>query len=145
MSVSRAIAFSLIASVATITGTTAFAQDATISMEVTSAGFIIGASGGNGVLSFKGKNYPISVKGLQAGFTLGISKADMKGNVYNLKNLSDIEGTYSGGGAGAAIIGGESAVSLENSKGVKLELSGKQKGLEASISGGGVKIALEGS
>ncbi len=143
MSTFRALVLSSFAALATIAVNPAHAQDATISMNVTSVGFVLGASGGNGVLSYEEKNYPISVGGLSVGFTVGISNAQLSGTVYNLKNLSDIEGTYGGVGAGLAVVGGGSAATLENNKGVKLELSGKEVGLVASIAAGGVTINLK--
>jgi hypothetical protein len=43
------------------------AQDSgTIRMEILSRGFIIGTSGGSGVLTYKGKSYQLGIGGLSA-------------------------------------------------------------------------------
>ena len=50
------------------------AQAATgsIYMRIESAGFIIGASGGRGTLTFRGQSYPLSIGGVSAGLTVGV-------------------------------------------------------------------------
>ena len=92
-----------------------------VRFRVASAGFIIGGGGGTGALNFKGKSYPLRVGGLSDG-TVGVSSADLVGTASGLRSPQDIVGTYSGAGAGVAVAGGGSAVTLQNSKGVVLRL-----------------------
>lgn len=126
--------------------TTAFAgqkADATIEINLVKAGLIVGGSGGSGTLTYKGKDYPISIGGVSLGATIGISKAELVGNVYNLNKVEDIEGTYTAGQASAALAGGEKHAIMDNSKGVKIDVKGKQIGAELALDLNGMKISLK--
>src|SRR5271169_1034750 len=90
-----------------------------IYMRIDSAGFIIGASGGHGTLTFRGQTYPLSIGGVSAGLTIGVSVTELVGVAYQLYNASDIEGPYSQSGAGVAVAGGAGVARLSNSRGVK--------------------------
>ena len=118
------------------------AQDARLTMSVGKVGFIVGAAGGNGTLTFRGKNYRVSVRGLSVGLTIGVAAADLVGNVYNLDRVSDIEGIYSAVSGSLAAGGGAGSMVLRNSKGVEVRLRGKQAGIEASIATNGLRIRL---
>jgi lipid-binding SYLF domain-containing protein len=67
-------------------------QLASIRFKVFKAGLIFGVGGGEGVLTFKGKKYPINVSGVSLGLSIGISKADMVGEVLNLKESQRYSG-----------------------------------------------------
>jgi len=131
------------------TGTLLFANLAsaapsgTIAFTLYKAGFIVGGSGGSGTLKFKGKQYPVSIGGVSLGATIGASKAELIGEVYNLKSPSDIEGTYTAGQASVAIAGGAKVAELKNSKGVVLKVRGKQIGLELALDLSGMEISLK--
>ena len=114
-----------------------------INLELTKGGFVIGASGGSGTLTCEGESYPLKVGGLSAGLIIGMSKVSLVGEVRNLNEISDIQGTYSGVGASMAIGGGADNVVAANSKGVQLIMRGTQVGLEASLDLGGLSISLE--
>ena len=130
-------------------GTLLFASQAsaapsgTIEFTLYKAGFIVGGSGGNGTLKFKGKEYPVSIGGVSLGATIGASKAELIGEVYNLKNPSDIEGTYSAVQAGVAVAGGAKVFDLKNSKGVELKVKGKQIGLEVALDLNGMEVSFK--
>jgi hypothetical protein len=119
------------------------APSGTIQFTLYKAGFIVGGSGGNGTLKFKGKQYPVSIGGVSLGATIGASKADLTGEVYNLKNPSDIEGTYTAGQASVAVVGGGKVAELKNSKGVVLKVSGGQVGLEFALDLSGMEVSLK--
>ena len=121
----------------------AAAQSGTIQITLYKAGFIVGGSGGNGTLKFKGKQYPVNIGGVSLGATIGASKAELIGEVYNLKHPNDIEGTYAAGQAGVAVVGGEKVAELKNSKGVVLKVKGKQVGLELALDLSGMEISLK--
>jgi lipid-binding SYLF domain-containing protein len=125
--------------------TTAGAQEADASIEFSlfKAGFIVGGSGGSGTLNYKGKDYPISIGGVSLGATIGVSKADLAGEVFNLEKVEDIEGTYSGAKAGVALAGGQQVAELKNSKGVVLKVQGKQIGLEVALDLNGMKLSFK--
>lgn len=113
-----------------------------IAFRITRAGLIVGVGGGSGTLSFNGRNYPISIGGISLGATIGIASADFVGRVRHLRRASDIAGTYSAIGAGLAAAGGGSVARLRNSRGVELEVSGKQVGFMASVDLSGLRIRL---
>lgn len=123
--------------------TAAQAPSGQVEFKVFKVGFIVGAGGGSGTLIYKGKRYPLSVGGVSLGATIGISSADLVGEVYNLNNPADIEGTYTAASAGVAIAGGGMSASLKNSRGVELRVRGKQIGLEFSIDLSGLNIKLK--
>jgi len=119
------------------------APDGTIDLTLYKAGFIVGGSGGNGTLKFKGKQYPVNIGGVSLGATIGASKAELIGEVYNLKKASDIEGSYAAGQAGVAIVGGDKVAELKNSNGVVLKVKGKQVGLELALDLSGMNVSLK--
>jgi len=118
-------------------------QPATIEFEIYKAGFVVGVSGGRGTLHFEGKAYPLSIGGVSVGATAGISKAELIGEVHNLQKLRDIEGTYSAVQAGLTLGGGEKITRLENARKVRLDVRGKQIGIELSLDLNGMQIKLD--
>lgn len=117
--------------------------DAKIEISQWKVGFIVGVGGGSGTLTYKGKTYPLKIEGLRVGATVGVATADVVGDVYNLKDAKDIEGTYSAAQAAIAVGGGVKAWTLENQNKVKLTLKGKQTGIELALDIGGMKIKLK--
>ena len=117
---------------------------ATVEFDVTSVKLIAGASWGSGTLHYQGKEYPLNVKALSAG---GVGYREIKGsgNVYDLKNLEDFPGVYSGGTAGAtAGTKGMGAITLENMQRVVLQLTvTDSQGLQVSLGLGGVEVAFD--
>jgi len=114
-----------------------------INLVITKGGFVIGASSGNGTLTCDGQRYPLSVGGLRVGLTIGLSKVNLVGEVRNLREISDIAGTYSGVGASAALGGGANNVVASNANGVQLVMRGRQVGIDASLDLGGMTIRLK--
>jgi lipid-binding SYLF domain-containing protein len=121
---------------------TAEAATGSVAIRILSAGFIFGASGGSGVLSFEGRQYPLRIGGISAGATIGASGADLVGTAYHLHSPADIEGIYSAIGAGLAIAGGRTAARLSNARGVVLRLRGRQVGFMFSLDLSGMSISL---
>jgi hypothetical protein len=111
-------------------------------VEVTKAGLVFGVGGGKGVLTYEGKRYPLSIGGLSFGATIGVSKTQMIGRVSNLRQPSDIAGTYIAAGGGVAVAGGVASIKLQNAKGVVLDLRGRKAGFEFSANLSGVEVAL---
>ncbi len=120
----------------------AWAETGTVNIEILKAGFIVGVGGGRGTLIFHGRHYPLRIGGLSFGATIGASKAELVGRASNLRRASDIAGTYTAIGAGAAVGGGVSAIRLQNGKGVVLDLKGRNIGLELNTSVSGVEVSL---
>jgi hypothetical protein len=127
---------------ATVIPSPAEAAAPRIEFRVVRAGFIVGASSGSGSLLFQGKRYRLRVGGVSLGATFGAASAEFVGRVRNLRKASDIQGNYSAVGAGIAAAGGGSVARLRNSRGVELEVSGKQVGLMASVDLSGLRIRL---
>jgi hypothetical protein len=135
----RAALFALIAFAGL---TSARADEGTVSLVIYKGGWIIGGSGGNGVLYFRGRKYGLATGGIDYGLVFGGSKTVLRGRVSNINSASDIAGVYGAAGAGLAIVHGTRAIVLTNQKGAVLELSGYQTGLMANADLSGLAISL---
>src|SRR5512143_2361281 len=93
----------------------------TVSIDLTSLAAGVGTSWGSGVLRYQGNTYRFRVTGLTVG-DVGISTVSAVGNVYNLNKPSDLGGNYAAVGAGIAVAGGVSGVTMQNQKGVRIQL-----------------------
>jgi lipid-binding SYLF domain-containing protein len=113
-----------------------------VRLHVVKAGIVIGGSDGEGVLYFGHRRYHLRVTGSGIG-TLGVATVDLVGTISNLRRPSDIVGSYSDAGAGLALGGGASAATLQNDRGVVLQLQGPQTGLQIALSLGGMSIAIQ--
>ena len=102
----------------------------------------IGFAWGGGKLTQGGKEYPLKVDGLSVG-AVGITKATAYGKVYKLANLTDINGTYTAIGTGATVGAGGSAITMQNSKGVIIDLYTTTEGVHFALGGAGVTIELK--
>lgn len=120
----------------------ASAKNGAVRLQIYKAGFVVGVQGGKGTLILDKRAYPISIGGVSLGATIGASKADLIGTAYNLRSAADIEGTYSAGEAGFAVAGGGKVAKLTNSRGVVLEVRGKQAGLMFSVDLSGMEVRL---
>lgn len=120
------------------------ARSAVVQLELFKAGFIVGVEGGSGFMEYGPRTYQLAVGGVSLGLTIGASRAYLEGRARNLRRPSDIEGTYTAFGAGGAILtAGEKSITMRNQKGVVLELSGPQIGLEFAIDLNGLQIRLK--
>ena len=118
------------------------ADEGTIRISVVKAGWVIGGSGGSGVLNFHGRSYPLQIGGISYGIVFGASQTDLRGRVRNIRRPSDVAGVYGAAGAGLAIGRGASAIVLTNQNGAILELSGRQVGLIANADLSGLAISM---
>jgi hypothetical protein len=125
--------------------TPADAVTGTVRVTVAKAGFIVGAGGGKGILTFRHRNYPFTVQGLSLGLTGGASINKLVGRAEYINELGDFAGTYSVVGAGAAVVGGVAGVQLRNAKGVTITLQGPKTGVEISANVTKVVITLDQS
>ena len=137
MNVSSAIRAALLAL------TAARADEGTVQLTIYKAGWIIGGSGGSGVLTFRGRSYALNTGGLDYGLVFGGSKTELRGRVSNISRPSDVAGVYGAAGAGLAVGAGARAIVLSNQKGAVLELSGRQVGLMANADLSGLAITLK--
>lgn len=126
-----------------VCGMPARADSGTVTVIFSKGGLILGVGMGEGVLTFKGRNYPFTVSGMSIGATIGASTSKLTGRALNLRGPSSIEGTYSVVGAGGALAGGAGGTDLQNTNGVILRLRGPRVGVELSAAVGGVTIKLK--
>ncbi|MBV8105598.1 MAG: hypothetical protein JO223_13425 [Hyphomicrobiales bacterium] len=122
--------------------TSADAATGSITLHIVAAGFIFGVSGGSGVLTLGGQQFPLSIGGISAGATIGASGTDLVGTASHIHQPADIEGIYSAVGAGLSVAGGRSAAQLSNARGVILRLRGRQVGFMFSLDLSGMQISL---
>jgi hypothetical protein len=119
------------------------AETCAVRVVVTKGGFIVGVGGGRGVMVCHGKRYPFAVSGMSVGFTIGASTAQLNGHALNVRNPTDIQGSYAAIGASGALAAGAGGVQLQNDKGVILQLAGGKVGVELSAAVAGVSVRLE--
>ncbi|MDB5518832.1 MAG: hypothetical protein JWQ17_5590 [Tardiphaga sp.] len=139
----RAALVALTAFAGAALASTAQADEGTVSLTIYKAGWVIGGSGGGGVLNFRGRSYGLSAGGIDYGLVFGGSKTVLRGRVHNINRPSDVAGVYGAAGAGLAVGGGARAIVLTNQKGAVLELSGHQVGLMANIDLSGLAITMK--
>jgi hypothetical protein len=115
----------------------------TVRVTVAKAGFVVGAGGGRGTLSYRHRLYPFTVQGLSLGLTAGASINRLVGRASYINKLDDFAGTYSAVGTGGALVGGLGGVQLRNGKGVVINLQGAKGGIEVSANITKVVITLD--
>src|SRR5438552_86603 len=119
--------------------------DATLRLSFSSVAVGVGFSSGSGTLTYKGKAYPVKVKGLSVG-KVGITSSSAHGEVFNLKHLQDFNGHYDVGGAGTrgvTVGAGKSGTLMTNQAGVIVRISSTQQGVSVNATGGGVDMQLQ--
>jgi len=116
-----------------------------VRVTVAKAGLVVGVGGGKGVLTFRHRNYPFTVRGLSLGLTAGASVNKLVGRASHINELSDFSGTYTVVGGGAALVGGINGVQLKNDKGVIIALRGPKAGFELAANISTVVITLDPS
>jgi hypothetical protein len=142
MKMSSALRAALVALIAFAGLSSARADEGYVSLVIYKGGWIIGGSGGSGVLHFRGRTYGLSTGGIDYGLVFGGSKTILRGRVSNIWRPSDVAGVYGAAGAGLAIGGGARAIVLTNQKGAVLELAGSQVGLMANADLSGLAITM---
>ena len=103
----------------------------------------MGAGGGSGVLTYRGRDYPFRISGLSLGVTAGASVSRLEGTASGIRQVSDFAGTYSSVGGGGALVGGFGGVQLGNAKGVTIALQGPKAGMEFATNLSEVRISLK--
>ncbi len=117
------------------------APSATITLETTSIALGVGVSWGRGVLTYQGKEYPVSVNGLSLA-DLGVTSVTASGRVYDLNKLEDFAGEYRGTQLGWAAAGGTADLTLKNQNDVFIVLNATQKGVRLTMALEGVSFSL---
>ncbi|MBN8998195.1 MAG: hypothetical protein J0H54_02090 [Rhizobiales bacterium] len=139
----RSAAVAVLAVAAVGAASAAQADSGTIRFSVYKAAFFVGGSGGEGTLTFHGRTYPIAIGGISGGLAFGASKTNFQGTVRNIKRASDVSGIYAAVGGGGAAGKGAQMIAMTNEKGARLELSGKQVGLQVNADLSGLAITVK--
>lgn len=116
-----------------------------VTLNFKSVGVGIGGSSGDGILSYQGKDYPLTISGVNL-VDLGVSQFQGAGKVYDLKNVADFSGNYAATQAGFAVRGGQSSLSMRNAKGVTvviLQDEGKESGTRLGLGPSGITLKLK--
>jgi hypothetical protein len=119
--------------------------DATLRVSGGSFALGVGVNWGSGTLTYRGKDYPVKVKGLSVG-KVGMTSSSAHGEVFNLKHLQDFNGHYNVGGAGTRGVtlgAGKAGTLMSNQAGVIVRIAATQSGVAVNATGGGVDMQLK--
>ena len=105
-------------------------------------GWIIGASGGNGVLVYHGRRYPLAIGGIDAVSCSAPRRLTPSAASATSASPYDVAGTYVAAGAGVAVGVGVRAIQLRNEKGALLQLAGQQVGLMVNADLSGLQVGI---
>jgi hypothetical protein len=105
----------------------------------------IGLSWGDGVLTYKGQDYPFTfqAKGLFRNVDAGITAAELSGQVFNLKRVAVFNGTYHKVEADTSDLGGGSRATMKNLNGVVVNLVSTIEGRKFILGSDGMTIKLK--
>lgn len=138
----RTFALALVALLAIGFASTARADEGRVHIRFLKGGWVIGGTVGEGTLTFRGRNYRLSIGGLSYGLTFGGAAINLRGRVRNIFSPGDVAGVYGAGAAGAAVIRGPQVVVLTNQRGAVMELAGTQTGLMVNLDLNGMAVSL---
>ena len=105
----------------------------------------IGVEWGQGVLTYKGQDYPFSYR---AGGTFRevdteMTTVELSGQVFNLKKVEDINGRYHKIESEESISGGGSRVTIKNKNGVVVNVVSPIKGRKFDLTREGLDVQLK--
>ncbi len=107
-------------------------QSGTLQFSMTRIGFLLGVRWGEGVLTLNdGFQLSFDVSGAKL-LETGISTASFEGEVYNLKNLEDFEGTYYGASTKITVVKGKGELQTNNANCVFIKARSTGGGLQLS-------------
>ena len=101
----------------------------------------IGFQWGSGTLTYHGRQYPFSVRGLSV-LDVGATSVTATGTVQNLGNVADFSGNYIAVSAGGAVAGGGSVGALRNQNGVVINGITTQQGVRLTLAASGLSVTL---
>lgn len=116
---------------------------ANVSITETQFALIVGGSRGNGVLTYQDKAYPFKISGMSVGANVGISKASLAGEVYDMPDPSKFSGTFTKLESSITLGGGVGGTILKNQNGVIMRLTSTSEGLQLNLSSSGVTVKLD--
>ncbi|MBT5049559.1 MAG: OmpA family protein [Rhodospirillaceae bacterium] len=118
------------------------APSATLKMSSESAGIFVGWHDGTGTLTLKdGSQYDVTMDAYSLP-SIGYSRSDVTGEIYNLENPADFAGEYFTTGQSSAFRDGKGEAIFTNDKNVRIELVSKETGLRAGLNFGSATFKL---
>ncbi len=99
----------------------------------------LGYTWGQGVLEYRGQEYPFTVKGFSI-VDVGVSRRIAKGEVYGLTKLEDFEGTFMAAVVSGTLGGGAGAAALKNQNDVDMVWTSTSQGLNFSLAHSGITM-----
>ena len=135
----------IILSVSTITPAPAQAPDGTVKITTRTVAQAIGLSWGEGVLTYKGRDYPFTFKanGLFRDVDERIAAAELSGQVFNLKNPADFNGSYQKVEGKTSDSGAGSRATMKNQNGVVVNLVSTIEGRKFNLGTEGLSMELK--
>ena len=105
----------------------------------------IGLSWGEGVLTYKGQDYPFTFKatGLFRDVDSKIAAAELSGRVFELKRLEDFSGNYQKVETKDSVSGGGTRAEMKNPKGVVVNLVSTVEGRKFTLAREGMDIEFK--
>jgi hypothetical protein len=137
----KLMAFALVIAFVLVAGA-ALAEEPVYTISIMNVGQAVGIGPiwGQGVITYGGKTHLFKIKGFEK-MALGRTKMDVNGEVYQLKQLSDLAGKYKKAEpAGMTFIKGKTDLVIQNEKGVVINLKGKEHGLQLDLTADGLNI-----
>jgi hypothetical protein len=129
----------------TVASAPAPAPDGTVRLTSRTVSPGIGLSWGDGVLTYKGQDYPFTfqAKGLFRDVDAKITAAELSGQVFNLKRPALFNGTYHKVEGGASDVGGGTRATMKNLNGVIVNLVSTVEGRKFILGRDGITIKLK--
>jgi hypothetical protein len=127
-----------------ISSASAQEADATVKITRRTVAEAIGLSWGEGVLTYKGKDYPFSfdARGRLREVDPRMTAQELSGRVFNLKKLEDFNGNYTIV-EGKEAAGGGTRATLKNQKGVVVNLVSTVEGRKFTLGREGMDIEIK--
>lgn len=96
---------------------------------------------GAGTLEYQGKHYPVRVDGMGIG-AVGVASVTVRGFVYHLKQVDDLNGQYTAIGGGLEVGRGANRLRMRNAKGVVIEVAAEGTGVQLGVGPRGVTLEV---
>jgi hypothetical protein len=105
----------------------------------------VGLSWGEGVLTYKGRDYPFTFQasGLFRDVDTKIAAAELSGRVFELKRLEDFSGNYQKVASEDSASGADTRAAMKNQKGVVVNLVSTVEGRKFVLAREGMDIELK--
>ncbi len=114
---------------------------ATLTFRGKTASAGVGFAWSESTLEFEGQRYPVRADGFVAG-AVGVASFEGIGRVYGLKNVEDLNGSYTSLGAAGTAGSGGGRFAMRNDKGVRIVIELTSSGLQLGVGPRGVTLTV---